>query len=1086
MSMSLASMRSTENLWPNAIRSRLSQSTPFATVVGPDGSLENVTFSGLENASNRISWFLQQHCKDDIFFYMGLSDIRCLIWVLAAMKTGKCVVFPSPGNPTAANRKLFLKIGAKKLFIAAELLDNTSALRQATEDIVISQVTPSYSEVMDQDNVVPIYPFTETWDDIKLRRFMALHTSGTSGNPKPIYWNYMGASTFLAFRDEEFSGASGTNLLRQLLVGQRVFLPFPLFHAAGISMLLISVFCHNAVILPRSGTSLSPANVTPILQHGRCNTMFSPPALLESFLVYPSGLSVLATLEHVAYAGGPLQPEKGAQLAKHLKHLFPVIGSTEGGTATLETTSDSSCWDCFNFVDVGQQMQESAPGIYELVYPRGPRVDKAHGYFHVFPDHEQEYRTSDLFSPAPGRDGWWIYRGRTDNWVVMTNGMKIDPTEMENHVSSHPKVKGVVVAGSYRFRLCMLIETTLDDEGDKTALVDEIWPLVEKANQDAPKFGRVPRELIIIGHAKPFRRAAKGTIQRQATISTYQEEIDEAYNRVEMGLLTNDLAPITSTQPKDLIPFLTDLHQQTLDVGDRQIGLDDDLISLGLDSLASFILLARLKAALRQFGVQGQQLDKVHPRLFYSSTTVRRMANSLSDLLTSKDAPPTANSTRPFEEMIEKYAIQAKALAEKNRRSILSSILSSIRSFSLPWYSRKETIILTGSTGSLGSYLLACLLANPLVGRIYCLNRGQPETARTRQEASFKSRRLPPLPAPDDSRLSFIQGSLHEPKMGIPVADYDLLVDQATCVIHNAFPVNWLMDVHSFEPQLIGMMNLLEFMASSKNSARLLFVSSIAAGAPVLDPSGSPKWIPETVMRSDEAPRRLNNQGYAHAKYICERVLEVYSNASLSATNISILRIDQICGSTDSTSPAIWNPAEWLPSLVISSARHVGAVPKSLGSIMGDAVNWVPVDELAKIISNIFATSATDPSHLRAVALAGRGLVVYNITNPHPTLWSDLLPAIDRIVSHRITLQEWIAKVEAADGGDDHLRTLHKNPALKLIDFYKQGLVREGVQGDCQVPMMDTGNMLRASEVARSLKPISVSHMSRWIKSWGL
>lgn len=87
-------LQSTENLWPNAIRSRAAQSRPYAKVVNVNGEVQDVTFADLENASNRAAWFLDQNCPDTMFVYMGPSDLRYLVWSIAAMKTGKCVKHP--------------------------------------------------------------------------------------------------------------------------------------------------------------------------------------------------------------------------------------------------------------------------------------------------------------------------------------------------------------------------------------------------------------------------------------------------------------------------------------------------------------------------------------------------------------------------------------------------------------------------------------------------------------------------------------------------------------------------------------------------------------------------------------------------------------------------------------------------------------------------------------------------------------------------------------------------------------------------------------------------------------------------------
>lgn len=63
------------------------------SVVSPDGGLEHLSVDDVYNASNRAAWFLHRHLARDEekFFYMGPNDIRYVIWILGAMKSGKCV-----------------------------------------------------------------------------------------------------------------------------------------------------------------------------------------------------------------------------------------------------------------------------------------------------------------------------------------------------------------------------------------------------------------------------------------------------------------------------------------------------------------------------------------------------------------------------------------------------------------------------------------------------------------------------------------------------------------------------------------------------------------------------------------------------------------------------------------------------------------------------------------------------------------------------------------------------------------------------------------------------------------------------------
>ncbi|RYO89870.1 hypothetical protein DL766_010401 [Monosporascus sp. MC13-8B] len=1063
-------LQSTENLWPNAIRSRVSNTRPYATVVNVNGQCQDVTFSDLENASNRAAWFLDQNCPDDTFIYMGPSDLRYIIWVLAAMKTGKCAVYPSLANPIPANRKFFTTVGAKSFLYAPEMADKLEPLRTATEDLVDAHVALGYQELMSRDQA-RLYPFDSTWDEVKDVRFMGLHTSGTSGHPKPIFWNHSGASILPSFLQNDFSAPNGTNLMRDLLYKTTVLLPFPMFHLGGIGPAMASVFCDNTLVVPASGTPLSPMHITAVLDIGKCNAVVLPPSVLESLLTHAPALETLSKLDHVAYMGGPLDPARGAELAKHCRHLYPLMASTEGAVGQFESSGDSSHYNTFKFIDVGQRMEEMVPGLYELVYPRTRRAVESSGFFHVYPHLEAEYRTSDLFSPTG--DGWWIYRGRADNWVVMSNGLKMDPTDMEQQVARAPNVKGVLVAGSYRFRMCMLIE--LDEAAaDEAQAREEIWPLVDQANKNAPKFGQVPKELLLIAKpSKPFLRAAKGTVQRRLTLAQYDSEIDQLYNDVEKGLLTSELMPIVSTQIDDLVPFLLDLHTQTLDFPDdrTQLSADDDLLSLGIDSLITFILLARLKAALRQHGTSQDRLEKITPKLWYSTTTIRQMASTLSIILSSSgdaEAPGEAGPSEVekilarFTEKVQELSVQPAAKPDDNGDK------------------RGATVLLTGSTGSLGSYILSSLLSRSDVKKVICLNRSGIPVSRSKHIVFLQQvGGLPPDTAAasaaseeEQGRVRFMQAKIQEPRLGLSDDEYAMLVGETTSIIHNAFPVNFLLSVGSFEPAIQALVNLLDLAVAGHRRPPVMFVSSISAAT--LSSSSAGRTVPEDVISAEQA-RNLLPMGYAQAKYICESLLKVYAESSSSPA--VVLRVGQICGPI-SGKRRTWNPTEWLPSLAISS-KFLGAAPDSLGR---NRIDWVPVDELANIICQLTATTT---------ALSDK-FVLYNVVNPQIGSWSDLLPALDRASSPlaRLSPAQWIAKVEQreADGGADggnggsgtHL--VHQNPALKLLDFYKQSLLG----GENDVADVDIKNLLAASETARHLRAIQQRDMASWVEAWGL
>ncbi|TRX95534.1 hypothetical protein FHL15_003492 [Xylaria flabelliformis] len=967
----------TDDLLPNIILGLRTRTRPFVSVVTPDGELEHLSVDDLHNASNRAAWFLHHNLEkdDEKFFYMGPNDIRYLIWILGAMKVGKCVVCPSPSNTIPSNIRFFSTIGATKLLHAPESVDSLQPLLESIGGTMVLISSPSYSETLNKA-VADEYPFPFTFDEVREKVFMGLHTSGTSGHPKPIYWNHTAlASVTIPFDlDALPQPPKRPTLLVELLQGNNVFLPFPLYH-------------------------------------------------------------------HIAYSGGPLNPVLGEKLAKVIPHLFPLYGCTEGAGPYLESTGDNTYWNGMKFVDMGQRMDEVIPGLYELVITRTEPILRSQAYFHTCP-HLEEFRTSDLFAPIEGSDGWWTFRGRTDNWITMSNGLKMDPTDMENVVSAHPHVMGVLVAGSHHFRLCLLIELRPNSrpksEDDRQKILNELWPKIEDANNAAPKFGRVPKELIIFTSPdKPFSRASKGTIQRRLSIDAYESEIEDLYSKVEQGLLTNDLPPLKSIRVIDLLPFLKEVCTETL--GNQEIAIDDDLFAKGLDSLSIFLLVARVKAGLRKHDVPEETLKRIDNTLFFTSATISKLTEKISFVLSEPDSANQVLKSSNMDEVREtlaRYEAQIPLILRDNRPD-------------------GKTIVLTGSRGSLGSYILSALLARNDVKMVYCLNRRS--DVQVDQILSFQQRGLPEIQL---DRVRFLQARLAEPSLGLAEDQYANLAANATAIIHNAYPVNFQMPIKSFEPQIQSLLNLLKLAQDGPRNPAVIFISSIAAA---MLPPKLRSVVKEAVLDTEETGS-LMQQGYAQSKFICEKLLEKY--ASLDSGKAAILRVGQITGPLQGT--GIWNAWEWAPRMILSS-KYLGAAPDSIGTA---TMEWIPVDLLGQIVTELMDDVARRE---------GGAAVVYNVVNPKAASWDDLLTAVREIVPKTVPVAEWIDMLERSQSADSHVQD--QNPGLKLIEFYKRVFLD---RADEKTVVFEKENLLQGSKTARELLPVMPQNLAKWMRGWKL
>ena len=95
-------------------------------------------------------------------------------------------------------------------------------------------------------------------------------------------------------------------------------------------------------------------------------------------------------------------------------------------------------------------------------------------------------------------------------------------------------------------------------------------------------------------------------------------------------------------------------------------------------------------------------------------------------------------------------------------------------------------------------------------------------------------------------------------------------------------------------------------------------------------------------------------QGYGESKYIGESIRVEASKTAGVLT--SILRVGQIAG--PDTRLGVWNPHEWIPSL-IKASKATGQVPSDLG---GYPIDWVSVVRISPylLLSNPPVMNFTD------------------------------------------------------------------------------------------------------------------------------
>ncbi|KAL0258295.1 putative NRPS-like protein biosynthetic cluster [Diplodia seriata] len=1050
----------------------LAASSPFRTWVSVpqtneiDGQWRDITFHELAQAVDGMARWIEKTIgagtARETVAYLGINDVRYTVVILAMIKANRKALLPSLRNSDDGQINLIQRTECKHYLYTDGVDKNLKAFREHPE--LSGHQIPSFDEMILEGAKRPYRnvavekrPYSQS------EAVLVLHTSGSTGLPKPIYITNGWLATLDHQRFMDAPRGRLNTLATYMTTNKPLFTMLPFFHTMGIITILKSIYC-GPLILPPPGRMPTAEMAMDMLRLKKPWSGLFAPSVLEDISETPHGLEALATMEYVFFAGAPLAKEAGDRITQ-VTRLTSMIGSTEACFLQSLINRDPSDWQYFEWSPYSGVVMEDAgegEGLCECVVK--PLADPRYlGVFYTFPD-IAEWRTKDLFEAHPTKAGLWRYKGRRDDVLVLSNGEKFNPVSFEKTVENHVLVRGALVVGQSRFQPALLIEPDwerVDAAGkqDLAQLLEEVWPAVETANRDAPAHAQVwKNKIAFTKRDKPFLRAAKGSIQRRATVATYDAEIDALYLNEgqafteQLGAFDRDADVDTTKQ------FLRTAFRLVItNFANNPHATDDaDIFDLGADSLQAMALASALSSAVKasDHGV-GSRDAAVVPRDIYAHPTVNKLAHALVAKLSATDdgqkLPELARETA-MAEMVAKYT---------------ETLPNTSSAAHLPPMPARHTVVLTGSTGALGNFILQELIASPDVERVYCLNRSDPATAAARQAQSFAERGEPA----DFDHVTFLKTDFSQPLFALSRADYDAMAAAATLFIHNAWAVDFNHALASYEPTHVsGVRRVVDFSLASAHRAHVAFISSVASvgNHPQLHPGAGP--VPEAFFADDATPLP---QGYGESKHVAGRILaEAARRAGVPA---SIVRCGQLGGPRGR---GVWNRHEWLPSLVRTSVS-MGKVPAHLGN--SDLVDWVPMDAAGRTVVEVSLAKVRE--HERIVEGEVDRLDVFHVQNPRAARWEELVPVIREWYGARgrvveaVDFDEWLDELRRVPLTDAD--QVARKPGVKLIDFY-DGLKMEGGA----LPPMATTHTQSMSPCLQELKAVDGKLFENWMEQW--
>ncbi|KAL2789358.1 hypothetical protein BJX66DRAFT_339351 [Aspergillus keveii] len=483
-------------------RAKNEPQSPWMSVPVDDKDLSlgyrDITYSEVNNAANHTAHWLARNLPESsepfqAFAYAGPKDLRYQLLALAAAKLQKVLVLPSPLVTGEAQVRILEKKQCTVYLRPASMVDHVTAILQGTSHIQTIEV-PDIAQFFREDKAETVN-YSKTWKEGKDDPWLVYHTSGTTGNPKPVtYTHYMMAGVDIAASvpgEEE-------SFLHQF-ANTRWFTPLPSMHYVGmlLSIGMTTYLNMTAVIGP-------PGPPTPD--------------------IIP--LEAVRGLKYLLYSGATLSAKSAELIIQHTK-LLSGVGTTEAGGYWTTVPKQHDAWEYLGFPKhLGATFEHRMDDLHELVWVRDDSLPLQQ-IFKMYPELDR-FETKDLWREHPVHKGLWKIIGRLDDYVYLSHADGLHASSLEPEITAHPSVKSAVIGGHGRPAPVLLVELNpgSEYEDNHQSLIENLEPYIQKVNERVHECVRLSAERVAVAtKEKPFVVTVKDSIARLQTLALYKDEI---------------------------------------------------------------------------------------------------------------------------------------------------------------------------------------------------------------------------------------------------------------------------------------------------------------------------------------------------------------------------------------------------------------------------------------------------------------------------------------------------------------------------------------------------------------------------------
>lgn len=747
---------------------------------------------------------------------------------------------------------------------------------------------------------------------------LILHSSGTTGLPKPIPVSGRYPIVYAAcheFPDDTVIDWANMSTL-------------PLYHGFGLLAPCLSLSVGLACCFPPSSIIPGAQSTIDLLTAFSAGSLMTVPSIMDDVLALHDrhrsvALKHLADLQFVAVGGGALSHETAAVYADHGVKLLNHYGVTEiGALAPIFCPGPDYDWKYLRIRnDIGLKIYPIEPQVGHRGLKLFKLVGKPIGS-------EEPFEIQDEMETNPNSNRLEVkLLGRRDDMIVLKTGEKVLARVLENGLNSDANIKNAVCIGQGHFEVLVLIEKSPISSLSATEFVDHVWKLLQDLNPQLDQHARVSSKsgILLKPVEKNIPRSDKGSIMRREVHVVFKDEIEAAYAAMERE------TPVAAFDIQNVEQGIRNLVQTVSDEKTKHHTRDanDDFFEKGMDSLQSVRLARCINAAVRAtVSVENGQtpLPTLSAEFIYQHSSIKRLSEAISLIISGRDLPVNSTGDRSEEisAMLEEFTNDLASIASKSSQK-----------------PGDRVVLLTGSTGNLGSHILGRLARHSSVRLVFCLIR--PDTSSRINGARDTSNiGAPParqlkalfdagieLGAGEWKKIRFLESELSAPHLGLDPDEISGLHDCVTDIVHLAWPMDFNRTLESFRPHLKAVKTLIQLACLAHQrrphtaKVRLVFTSSIAVVRHHASRKGQ-RIVPEDVMAD---PLVTTEMGYAEGKWVCEQMMAQAGQEFAQDLEAITVRVGQLSGPERD---GVWKTAEHVPAL-LKASQQISAFPRLEG-----------------------------------------------------------------------------------------------------------------------------------------------------------